>query len=83
MMVLALKMAELHVLKARAGRAPILLLDDVSSELDATRNRRFLSSLERLGAQVFLTTTRPQIIETEGERVDFRVEEGRVTRRAP
>src|SRR5690606_16019584 len=50
---LALKVAELDVLSRRTGRVPILLLDDVSSELDRTRNRRFFELLARLGGQVF------------------------------
>jgi DNA replication and repair protein RecF len=78
--VLALKVAELDVLTERIGRVPILLLDDVSSELDRARNRRFFSLLARLGGQVFLTTTHSEFILLEGNRVDFRVENGRITR---
>ena len=76
---LALKVAELDVLSRRTGRVPILLLDDVSSELDRTRNRRLFELLRRLGGQVFLTTTHPEYILLEESRVDFRVEGGRVT----
>lgn len=75
-LVLALKVAELEVLSRRVGRAPILLLDDVSSELDRARNRRFFALLSRMGGQVFLTTTHPELIHIEGERRDFQVEEG-------
>lgn len=78
--VLALKVAELHVLAARAGQVPLLLLDDVSSELDRTRNRRFFEVLSQLGGQVFLTTTHPEFILLERDRVDYRVEAGVVTR---
>jgi len=78
--VLALKVAELDVLTARVGRVPILLLDDVSSELDRTRNRRLFELLARLGGQVFLTTTHPEFILLESDRTDFRVEGGEVTR---
>lgn len=77
-MCLALKVAELDVLSQRTGRVPILLLDDVSSELDRTRNRRLFELLRRLGGQVFLTTTHPEYILLEETRVDFRVESGRV-----
>jgi len=76
--VLALKVAELEVLQRRTGRVPILLLDDVSSELDRTRNRRFFEMLSRLGGQVFLTTTHPEFILLEKDRTDFRVESGTV-----
>jgi DNA replication and repair protein RecF len=76
--VLALKVAELSVLGERAGRVPLLLLDDVSSELDRSRNRRFFDLLSRLGGQVFLTTTHREFILLEQERQDFRVEAGRI-----
>jgi len=57
----------------------VLLLDDVSSELDRTRSARLFALLSRLGGQVFLTTTQRELITTVGERVDLRVEAGRVT----
>lgn len=79
--VLALKVAELEVLARRIGKVPPLLLDDVSSELDRTRNQRFFELLASLGGQVFLTTTHPELILLEtSARTAFRVEEGRVTR---
>ena len=74
--VLAVKVAELHELTQRVGRVPVLLLDDVSSELDKTRSRRLFSLLAELGGQVFLTTTQPELILLEHERVDFCVEGG-------
>ena len=77
---LALKVAELDVLSRRTGRVPILLLDDVSSELDRTRNRRLFELLARLGGQVFLTTTHPEFILLEDNRVDFRVVAGQIER---
>ena len=61
---------------------PVLLLDDVSSELDRTRNKRFFSFLSHLGGQVFLTTTHPEFILLEGNRRDFHVEKGTVRRGA-
>ena len=78
MIVLALKVAELDVLTRRVGRVPILLLDDVSSELDATRNRRLFELLDELGGQVFLTTTHRELIRIERGRVDFEVAAGRI-----
>jgi len=78
--VLALKTAELDLLAERTGRVPILLLDDVSSELDRSRNRRFFEVLSQAGGQVFLTTTHPEFILLEQDRIDFQVEVGRLTR---
>ena len=54
--VLALKVAEYGVLEARAGEAPLLLLDDVLSELDPERQRAFLGGVGSFG-QAFVTTT--------------------------
>ena len=67
--VLALKTAELDLLAERTGRVPILLLDDVSSELDRSRNRRFFEVLSQAGGQVFLTTTHPEFILLEQDRI--------------
>ncbi len=54
--VLALKVAEYDVMRARTGDAPILLLDDVLSELDAERADGFLEAVEGF-EQAFVTTT--------------------------
>jgi len=54
--VLALKVAEYGVLETRAGEAPLLLLDDVLSELDPERQRAFLSGVGSF-EQAFVTTT--------------------------
>jgi DNA replication and repair protein RecF len=56
--VLALKVAEYRVLEARSADAPILLLDDVLSELDAERQAAFLRGVESF-EQAFVTTTHP------------------------
>lgn len=77
--VLSLKIAELREIETRAGRVPILLLDDVSSELDRNTNRRLFSYLGLVGAQVFLTTTHPEFILLDKDRSDFSICEGRLT----
>lgn len=77
-MALALKMAEVEILSRTTGRVPILLLDDVTSELDRTRNRRFFDLLSRQGGQVFLTTTHPDFILLNEARVDLEVTEGAI-----
>jgi len=78
-LVLALKVAELDVMARAKGKVPVLLLDDVSSELDRTRSARLFAVLSRLGGQVFLTTTQRELITGSLERVDLRVEAGAVT----
>lgn len=54
--VLALKLAELEHLREVVGEEPVLLLDDVTSELDS-RRRRFLLEAVARNAQTFITTT--------------------------
>lgn len=56
------------------GERPIILLDDVLSELDERHQSALLSSLE--GHQVFITTTHP--VEMAGERQMWSVGEGNV-----
>jgi len=75
---LALKVAELHCVSSSTGQVPILLLDDVSSELDRTRNRALFALLGDLGGQIFLTTTHPEFILLEDRRHDFHVRSGTV-----
>ncbi|MBA4369971.1 MAG: DNA replication and repair protein RecF [Coriobacteriaceae bacterium] len=54
--VLAWKLAEVAVVEDVTGRSPVLLLDDVMSELDE-RRREALTSLVRRNAQTFVSTT--------------------------
>ena len=53
---LALKLAEAEFIRRRAGDQPVLLLDDVMSELDARRRRQVLAAI-RSEQQVVITTT--------------------------
>jgi len=78
--VLALKIAELNEIEKKTGEVPILLLDDVSSELDRGANRRFLGILSEIGGQVFLTTTHSEFIILKSGRNDFEVKDGVVKR---
>ena len=54
---LALKLAELFYLRDSVGEAPILLLDDVMSELDANRRSALLSFIRSERIQTFITAT--------------------------
>jgi DNA replication and repair protein RecF len=62
--VLALQLAEIEVVGSARGVRPILLLDDVSSELDRARTAALFAALKAQDGQVLLTTTRPELIET-------------------
>jgi len=53
---LALKMAELEFMKSETGEYPVLLLDDVFSELDKNRREAMINIIEDK-IQTFITTT--------------------------
>jgi DNA replication and repair protein RecF len=81
--ILALELAEMQVIAEARGVGPILLLDDVSSELDRVRTAALFRTLCERQGQVILTTTRPELIETSDsfakeDRRDFRVVGGRI-----
>ena len=81
-LTLALKIAEHRAIASARGVQPILLLDDVSSELDADRTAALFDHLATTESQIFLTTTRRDWILVSGatrDRADFIVEGGIVT----
>jgi DNA replication and repair protein RecF len=79
--VLAVKSAEYALLAAAAGEPPLLLLDDVLSELDAERRRSFMSSIEGC-EQAFVTATElPDLIAGSAVSV-FEINGGRLAARA-
>lgn len=84
-LVLALKIAEIENLRAVQGRPPLLLLDDVSSELDPEKNQLLLRYLADLRAQAFLTTTDRRLVEAAAgpEAVFYRVSSGAVSMENP
>lgn len=59
-MLLALKILELHALETVSQTKPILLLDDVFSELDGARRRALTDYLK--DRQTFITTTDADIV---------------------
>lgn len=77
---LTLKVAELAAIRRARGAHPILLLDDVSSELDPTRIGAVYGFLSDSESQVFVTTTRPELFHTPGAgpetRRDYRLQAG-------
>ena len=77
-LVLALKVAELQALTARQKSPPLLLLDDVSSELDATRLQRLFAAVAPLAAQTFISSTGSVPLPLQGPRLHLRMRGGRV-----
>ena len=60
--LVALKLGEFFYLKDRCGETPLLLLDDIFSELDEHRARRLLALTGAL-SQTFVTATNPQLFD--------------------
>jgi DNA replication and repair protein RecF len=58
-LVLALKLAEVRHIATVAGVMPVLLLDDVLSELDPRRRHDLLASLAAAGLQTLITSSEP------------------------
>lgn len=55
--VLSMKLSELEFIRSETGEYPVLLLDDVMSELDAGRRRQLLAFIEQEGIQTLITAT--------------------------
>ena len=60
--VLSLKLAEAEILSEELGEPPVLLLDDVLSELDAVRRRYILNHIETM--QVLVTCTDAELFKS-------------------
>jgi len=76
---LSLKLAELEIFAAATDEYPILLLDDVMSELDLSRQSRLLKKAETRGVQTLLTCTHLEVKPV--AYTGFRVEKGFVYNR--
>ncbi|GAC1575486.1 MAG: DNA replication/repair protein RecF [Candidatus Dormibacteria bacterium] len=77
--VLALKLAEVRHIASRASVMPVLLLDDVLSELDPGRRRDLIAGVATAGLQTLITTSEPlpDVLPPGTRR--FEVEAGRVS----
>lgn len=60
-LLLAIKLAEIDFIKQKTGYHPILLLDDVFSELDKTRQEKLLKAIR--GCQTIIATTDTENLE--------------------
>ncbi len=74
---LALKTSEIELIKTILGRMPILLLDDITSELDERRKRFLFLLLEEFPGQVFVTATSPGEVLYNGDKRIFVIKSGR------
>ncbi|MCL1982992.1 MAG: DNA replication/repair protein RecF [Clostridiales bacterium] len=78
---LSLKLAEIVIIEEETGEKPVLLLDDVLSELDAERQNFLIKSLKDV--QVFITAAEisSSVVEKLPDGYTFYVENGNVKRR--
>ena len=81
LLVMAFEVAQVsYVMKVEAIR-PVLLVDDLSTELDIVSMQRFLSRIENLGLQVFISSVLDAVVTLVRPSADsrlFHVEQGRV-----
>ena len=77
-LVLALKLSAVELIKAQTGEEPIVLLDDIESELDVTRRGALYELIRRSKSQVLLTTTEfsPEVRDYLGEHALMRLKSG-------
>lgn len=74
--VIALKLAEAEILEENIGETPIILLDDVMSELDNERQSFILNKLT--GKQIFITCCSPETINLMDKGKMFHVKNGEI-----
>ena len=79
--ILCLKLAEIEIYKNEFNKEPILLLDDIFSELDKIKKTNIIKYIEN-GLQVFITSTDLDNISKKiVKNADiFKIEDGKVTR---
>ncbi len=78
--MLAFKTAQVLDLEKTSGEVPVLLLDDMTSELDRKRQGYFFEFLKSCRGQVFITTTEREMMVREGlsQARFYRVEGGSI-----
>ena len=79
-LVLALKLAEVEYLREALGEAPLLLLDDVASELDEERRRSLFEAMSSLSCQSLITVTERDNLPPLPNCVDYLVSAGALRR---
>ena len=76
---LSLKLAQASLLEHHAGVPPLLLIDDIFGELDASRRNALLQCLPK-GSQKLITTTSLDWLEPGCDAAIFKLNRGRLSR---
>ena len=75
-LAIALKVSEIEISRIKTERTPILLLDDITSELDENRKSFLFQLLNEFRGQVFVTATNTSEILFKGEKKLFHIKAG-------
>ena len=75
--VLSLKLVEAELFKEQTGEYPVMLLDDIASELDIERRKFLFSKIK--DKQVIITCTDGDKLNIEGKASYFYVENGKIS----
>lgn len=82
LLILAVKLSQIAMLHA-CNKETVVLLDDVTAELDLSAQQRLIKRLSQLGSQVFMTTLDHEIVKNHLQNLSisyrlFRVDNGQV-----
>lgn len=77
-LALALKASEIRIIQKIIGKTPVLLLDDITSELDSNRKKFLFRLLQEYTGQIFITTTSIKEILYKGQVRGFHIKGGSV-----
>ena len=78
-LVLSIKLAEIELMESITNESPILLLDDVMSELDNTRQLKLLETISQ-SIQTFITTTSLDHLQNLPENLSiFNIQNGKIS----
>ncbi|MEN8169291.1 MAG: DNA replication/repair protein RecF [Pseudomonadota bacterium] len=80
LVVVAMKLAQILLLQSSTEKNPIILLDDIASELDIEHRALLLNTVKELSSQVFVTTPDLDLIDYSNwdENKVFHVEHGQI-----
>jgi len=75
--ILSLRLAQLEVIMRERGEYPVLLLDDITSELDYSRRQYLFDKVK--GMQAIITCTDAELMGRENEAKFFKIDNGVVS----